>query len=168
MIQQPQQQQDGSEGPSPITIGWAEWVSLVDLGPLILKAKIDSGARTCALHTFSIEEIGTKAKPRIRFGIHPSIHSESSSTYCESDVVDKRVVRDSGGHEERRYVIYTTLRIGDVKQKVEVTLTDRENMQFRMLIGRSALAGFLIDPTRTIVLGKKGRMKKRYKLEAPA
>lgn len=168
MIQHPQGTHDRNEGPLPVSIGWAEWVSLADLGPLILKAKIDTGARTCALHTFSIEEIGTRSQRRVRFGIHPSALSASTITYCEADVIDKRVVRDSGGHEERRYVIFTTLRIGDVTQQVEVTLTDRENMQFRMLVGRSALAGFVIDPTRTVLLGKKRKMTKRYKLEDPS
>jgi hypothetical protein len=154
--------------PLPTIIGWAEWVSLVELGPMLLKAKMDSGARTCALHTFSIDEIGTVKRPRVRFGLHLHRKSTAAITFCEANVVDKRVVRDSGGHEEYRYVISTLLRIGKVLRRVEVTLTDRENMQYRMLIGRNALTGFVIDPTRTILLGKKPIMKKRYKLERPA
>lgn len=149
---------------SPVVVGWSEWVSLVDYGPMILKAKIDTGARTSALHTFSIEEVPGPTK-RIRFGVHPRQRTIKKEVYCEADVIEKRIVRDSGGHEEERYVVRVKVCIGDVRRKIDVTLTDRENMQFRMLIGRSALRGFIVDPTRRNLLGQKREMLKRYNEE---
>jgi len=152
---------------APVIVGWAEWVSLVEFGPMILRAKMDSGARTSALHTFFIEEIGPPSAPRIRFGVHPRKGTTRTEVICEADVLERRIVRDSGGHEEERYVIETAVRIGDVLQTIDVTLTDRENMRFRMLIGRSALNGLLIDPTRRNLLGRRRTMFEKYNRENP-
>ncbi len=131
-------------------IGWREWVALPALGIDRIKAKVDSGARTSALHAFAVEVDEGGTKPLVRFGVHPVQRRTEPEVWCEAPLLDRRVVRDSGGHEEERYVIETAVRIGNEIRSVEVTLTDRDNMGFRMLLGRTALRGdYLIDPGRS-------------------
>lgn len=133
------------------TIGWREWVALPGLDIPRIKAKVDTGARTSALHAFSVKtyhsDDGTE---RVRFGMHPVQDDQSTVVYCDAVVKDRRVVRDSGGHETERVVIETAVKLGDVEFLAEVTLTDRDNMLFRMLLGRTAMKGrFLVDPQRS-------------------
>jgi hypothetical protein len=136
-------------------IGWREWVSLPALGLERIKAKIDTGARTSALHAFSLKPFMEQGRPRIRFDIHPLQHDTSSQITCEADIVDKRMVTDSGGHEEERYVIATPISIAGQTWSIEITLTERENMLFRMLLGRSALRKrFMINPARSFLAAK--------------
>jgi hypothetical protein len=138
-------------------IGWREWVTLPELGIDAIKAKVDTGARTSALHAFHVEEIGTSdGLPVIRFGVHPVQRDARREIWCESPVVDVRTVRDSGGHEERRYVIRTRLEVGDFVKSIELTLTDRDNMGFRMLIGRTAVRSrFVVNPGRSYLVGPR-------------
>lgn len=134
-------------------IGWREWVCLPDLGVDKIKAKIDTGARTSALHAFSLEPYEENSKPMISFNIHPIQHDNLQIITCSAEIVDRRLVTDSGGHEELRYVIVTNLRIGGQTWPIEITLTERENMLFRMLLGRSALRKrFIINPARSFIL----------------
>lgn len=142
------------DGRELTTIGWREWVGLPELGLPAVKAKIDTGAKTSALHAFSLETYREKGCIYVRFGIHPLQHREDVAVTCEAEVVDERVVRDSGGHEEMRYVIATPLKIGDTAWPIEITLTDRENMLFRLLLGRSALRTLNVDPDSSYLLGK--------------
>jgi hypothetical protein len=136
-------------------IGWREWVALPELGIAAIKAKMDTGARTSALHTFCIEPFETNGQTRVRFGIHPQMKRQDIEIFCVADVVDQRLVRDSGGHEEKRYVIRTLLRFAGDQWPIEITLTDRDPMQFRMLLGRTALRHRLIvDPSRSYCTGK--------------
>lgn len=140
----------------PITkhpvIGWREWVALPELGISKIKAKVDTGARTSALHAFSIEPFIDNGKSRIRFDIHPLQHNTDQVITCTADVIDKRLVTDSGGHTEARYVIQTPIIIAGQKWAIEITLTERENMLFRMLLGRSALRKrFIVNPARSFV-----------------
>ncbi len=136
-------------------VGWREWVSLPGLGIEKIKAKIDTGARTSALHAFSLQPFTDDGKEKIRFDIHPLQHNTEKVITCVADVVDKRMVTDSGGHEEERFVIETPITIAGQTWLIEITLTERENMLFRMLLGRSALRKhFIVNPARSFVTTK--------------
>lgn len=138
-----------------LTIGWREWVSLPELGLPWLKAKIDTGARTSCLHAFSVEPFTRNHEQWIRFGIHPYQDDSETEVYCESKVVDERIVTDSGGHQEQRYVISTQLLLGTRQWPIEITLTNRDNMRFRMLLGRTAMQQQVtIDPDASFLMGK--------------
>ncbi|MFW6093513.1 MAG: ATP-dependent zinc protease [Pseudomonadota bacterium] len=132
------------------TLGWREWAALPEFGIDRLKVKVDTGARTSALHTFAVEPFERGSAPWVRFWVHPLQRSDVVQIRCEAPVQDRRVVRDSGGHEELRYVIATDVTLGSRRRRVEVTLTDRDSMGFRMLLGRTALRGrYLVDPGRS-------------------
>ncbi len=152
------------------TLGWREWLSLPELGISAVKAKIDTGARTSTLHAFFLEPFEEEGRQRVRFRIHPLQKRTDIELTCVADVVDKRLVSDSGGHREMRYVIRSQILVGTTVLDAELTLTDRDTMQFRMLLGRTALAGnFLVDPDRSYLAGPKPqniyglKMKRRKK-----
>lgn len=137
------------------TLGWREWVALPELGIPGVKAKLDTGARTSALHAYFVEPFEENGVAKVRFGIHPLRRRPEIEQICVADVKDRRMVSDSGGHREKRYVIETTIRMKDRSWRAEITLTDREGMLFRMLLGRTALAGrFSVDPARSYVAGR--------------
>jgi len=145
----------GNDTNGKTVIGWREWVALPELGIAAIKAKMDTGARTSALHTFCIEPFEADGQSRVRFGIHPQMKRQNIEIFCVADLVDQRLVRDSGGHEEERYVIRTLLRFAGEQWPIEITLTDRDPMQFRMLLGRTALRPrLIIDPSRSYRMGK--------------
>ena len=148
-----------------LILGWREWVELPALGLPPIKAKVDTGARTSALHAFALTPFVENDVQRIRFSIHPRQRNDDVVT-CIADVVDQRTVRDSGGHEEERWVIESALMIGAHRWLIEMTLTSRDDMQFRMLIGRTAIKGrALVNPSSSYLIGKKPR-KKRPKPKA--
>lgn len=133
-------------------IGWREWVALPEIGIDKIKAKIDTGARTSALHAFALQPFTEGNQRKIRFDIHPLQHNTMKIVTCIADVVDKRLVSDSGGHIEERFVIQTLITIAQQTWPIEITLTERENMLFRMLLGRSALRRrFIVNPARSYV-----------------
>ncbi|WP_438951059.1 ATP-dependent zinc protease family protein [Porticoccus sp.] len=135
-------------------IGWREWLSLPDLGIARIKAKIDTGARTSCLHAHHLEPFTEQGSPWVRIWVHPRQNS-NHSICCAAPIVDERVVTDSGGHRERRIVIQTTVVLGTKTVPIEMTLTNRDTMKFRMLLGRSALAGqFIVDPQTSYLAGK--------------
>ncbi|MCF8091083.1 MAG: ATP-dependent zinc protease [Desulfotignum sp.] len=137
-------------------IGWKEWLSLPDLGIPAIKAKIDTGARTSALHTFSLETFTQDSRPMVRFGIHPLQKRRDIALFCEAPVVDRRRVKDSGGHSEMRYVIASSVVLGNMHWLIQITLTNRDAMMFRMLLGRTALENkVLVDPGRSYAAGRK-------------
>ena len=145
----------------PMVIGWREWVGFPDLGIPQIKAKVDTGARTSCLHAFLVQPFERDGAPWIRFDIHPNQRSNTEVLSCEAPVLEQRLVRDSGGHEELRYVIETTVSIGERMHTVEVTLTDRDSMKFRVLLGRTAMAGqYIVNPDRSYLKGKKKRAAK--------
>ena len=136
--------------PSPLILGWQEWIALPDLALPALKAKIDTGARTSALHTLSVERYGTSKRPMVRFRVRPSPQRASLEIEASAAVIDQREVRSSNGERELRYVIATRLRLGGREWPIEVTLPNRERMTYRMLLGRQAIQpDMLVDPGAT-------------------
>ena len=149
------------ENPDLITLGWREWVRLPELGIDAIKVKVDTGARTSAIHAFELETFTQNDKERVEFRIHPLQKDDATIVACVADVVDKRVVTDSGGHKEERIVISTTLEIGKYSWPIEATLTARDNMMFRMLLGRTAIKHRAqVNPARSYLVGKRKRTKK--------
>lgn len=143
-------------------LGWREWIGFPELGIAQIKAKVDTGARTSCLHAFLVEPFSKDDTSWVRFDIHPDNHDTREVIRCQAPVKDRRVVRDSGGHEELRYVIETEILIGGIAHRVEVTLTDRDTMKFRVLLGRTAIQGhYVVDPGRSYLRGKRRRKATR-------
>ncbi len=136
-------------------IGWREWLALPELQVPAIKAKIDTGARTSALHAFFVEPFTKDGRQMVRFGVHPLQKRLDVEIFCEAPVKDFREVSDSGGHREMRYVIETTILIGDLPRQIEMTLTNRDNMKFRMLLGRTAMEGLQVIPDQSYITGRK-------------
>ena len=125
-----------------LELGWEEWIALPKLGLPAIKAKVDTGAKTSALHAFSVEPFGPSSKPKVRFGIHPIPERPEFEVYCSADVLDRRDVTSSNGETERRWTIETDIQIGEQTWPIFLTLSDRAGMSFHMLLGRQALESF--------------------------
>lgn len=133
-------------------LGWEEWLALPELGLPAIKAKVDTGARTSALHAFAIETFGPANQPRVRFGVHPIPGRDDIAITCTADVVDRRDVTSSNGETESRYVIRTPVRMGDRTWAIEITLANREQLTYRMLLGRSAIGeDMIVDPASSFL-----------------
>ena len=136
--------------PPRTLVGWREWAGLPDLGVAMVKAKVDTGARTSALHAWNIRSFERDAAPWVAFEVHPFQNDKVTRIICEARVHDRRLVRSSTGHAQERFVIRTTLALGDGAWPIELTLARRDEMGFRMLIGRSALRRrAIVDPARS-------------------
>lgn len=143
------------KAPRP-TLGWREWVTLPDLGIEALKAKIDTGALTSSLHAFDVKPFKRSGTAMVRFKVHPVQRNRKIVTAAEAPLLDWRAVRSSSGHQDLRPVIETTLCVGDDQWPIEVTLTRRDQLGFRMLLGRRALRRrVLIDPGRSFLRGRR-------------
>jgi len=122
-----------------LTLGWEEWVGLPDLSLPAIKAKVDTGARTSALHAVAIEPFGSEDNPQVRFIMHPDPSDPTIEVVCSAKVIDRRLVTSSNGEAESRYVIESAIQIDDQIWPIHLTLTNRETMVYRMLLGRSAI-----------------------------
>jgi len=147
---------DPDPPPLPL-LGWREWVRLPGFGPERIKAKVDTGARSSALHALDIDRVEGPGGPVAHFTILPQQRSRESEVRIAAPLVDRRQVRSSSGSEEVRPVVRILIEIGGIRWPVEVTLTRRDRMGFRMLLGRTAIRGrFLVDPARSFIQGGSG------------
>jgi hypothetical protein len=155
-----------SRRPETTTLGWREWIALPDWGIEHLKAKIDTGARTSSLHAFGLEWFDRGGNPWVRFEIHPLQRSVASSTVAEAAVIATRDVKSSSGDIEHRPVVHTTLVIAGRPVVAELTLTRRDEMGFRMLVGREALRNrFVVDPGVSYLGGRPDKsIRRRHRL----
>lgn len=142
-------------GLKTLILGRREWVALPALGLLAIKAKVDTGARTSALHAESIETFGPASARRVRFLVHPLLEEPGLAVACEAALVGEREVTSSSGERECRCIIETDLRVGAREWPIELGLTNREGLVHRMLLGRQAIQpGMLVDPAQSFLLPK--------------
>ncbi|MFP5488509.1 MAG: ATP-dependent zinc protease [Acidimicrobiia bacterium] len=154
--------------PGPVA-GWREWVALPDLDVDWVKAKIDTGARSSALHAYDLTVVERDGVEHVSFEVHPWQRSELDARRVELPIFDRRTVRSSTGHEEDRIVVRTTIRIIGLDVDAELTLTNRDEMGFRMLVGREALRGrILVDPGRSYLGPRPMRALRRRNRAEPA
>ncbi len=148
-----------------LVIGKEEWCALPELGLPAIKARVDSGAKTSSLHAFNIQPYEHMGKEYVRFDIHPVQDNRKIVQHCKAKLVDRRHVKNSSGDKEKRHVIRTNLRMGGEVWEIEVTLTNRDSMGYRMLLGREAMERrVLIDPDDSFCLGNlpDSEVKKHY------
>lgn len=137
-------------------VGWREWVALPEFGVETIKAKMDTGARTSAIHAKHIQHFQDQGQPMVRFTVHPAQRSTRHPVSVIAEVVDERKIRSSSGHAKRRPVIVTELELAGQRWPIELTLANRSLMGFRLLLGRQALRHrFFIDPGRSFLLSPK-------------
>ncbi len=149
------------------TIGWKEWFSLNCIGLPAIKGKIDTGAKTSALYAFNVENFYIEDVEYVKFDVHPLQKNKKLVRSCVARVIDRRMVSDSGGRKEKRFVIKSDLKIGKTKTRIELTLANRDTMTFRMLLGRDAIkqAKMIVDPSKSFMQGKvkKSAVLKLYR-----
>jgi hypothetical protein len=140
-----------------VVLGWREWVALPDLGIARLRAKVDTGARSSALHVDAHWRVTERGAPWVGFRLHLGRRVQQA-VEAFAPVHDERAVVDSGGHRSRRVFLRTTLSLAGHTRVIELNLSDRRGMLFPMLLGRSALAGWCtVDPARSFLHGKPDR-----------
>lgn len=137
-----------AEKNNKLIIGWNEWCQLPTLGIPAIRAKVDTGAQTSAIHAFNIQTESIKGQTQVVFEVHPIQANDNVIIQCQAPVVDKRYIMSSNGHKERRFVIAAQLNIADKSWEVELTLSNRDPLRYRMLLGREAMKGrVLINPS---------------------
>ncbi|GJM25579.1 MAG: hypothetical protein DHS20C16_19940 [Phycisphaerae bacterium] len=145
-------------------IGWREWVEMPDLGIKRVKAKIDTGARSSSLHAFDIKTVDRKGRTFVNFRVHPLQRNSKETIECQAEVLEYRLIRSSTGHAQKRPVIVTEICVLGETWPVEVTLANRDDMGFRMLLGREAVRGrFMVDCGKSFYGGQPPREKKKGK-----
>lgn len=150
-----------AKAPLPM-IGWREWISFPDFGIEAVKAKIDTGARTSSIHALHIEHFRRHGAEWVRFQIHPLQRDSRTTVDIEAELLERRRITSSTGHASLRPVVVTTARLFDIQWEIELTLTSRDEMGFRMLLGREAVRSrFVIDPAKSFLAGKRSPRKKR-------
>lgn len=138
-----------------LTIGWREWIALPNLNIHKMQCKVDTGAKTSALHAPIVDRFVEDGVDKVRFLVHPKQRSVEYEIECVAPVIDEREVKDSSGNPENRIVISTQLVLGSHRWVADVTLTTRDTMVFRMLLGRSAMMDrFLVNPAASFLMGK--------------
>lgn len=153
----------GKSSQPTFLIGWQEWCALPELNIPAIRAKIDTGARTSALHAYDLQYYKRRQQEFVQFNIHPLQRNDQVNIACKARVIDQRTVTNSGGHKEKRYVILTPVTLAGITWDIEITLTNRDPMLFRMLLGRVALQSHvLINPNKKLLTG---RLRKRELLE---
>lgn len=139
-------------------------MSFPELGVIGIRSKVDTGARTSALHAINVRDFEVDGAPWVRFAVQCEHKSKTKEVTVELPLIERRPVRDSGGREEVRPVVVTAVEMGGERWRIELTLTRRDDMEFNMLLGRRAVQGrFLIDPKRVYVLGEPGTSETRKK-----
>ena len=153
--------------PKKIIIGWKEWFAFNELGLPAIKGKIDTGAKTSSLHAFNIKTFMRDGKEFVKFQIHPLQKNQKITRVCIAPIIDHRFVSDSSGKKEKRYVIESLLTIGEITLNIEITLSNRDTMAFRMLLGREAIkkSNMIVDVSKSFAQGKIKRslVLKQYK-----
>lgn len=143
-----------------IVVGSVEWCAFPGLGIPVIKARVDSGAKTSSIHAFNIQAFSRSGKPWVSFEVHPLQNNRRTVVRCEAPIEDRRAVKSSSGNSEKRYVIRTPLVLDDKEWMVEVTLANRDSMGHRMLLGREAMSGrLLVDPADSYCLGEKNKQE---------
>ena len=133
-------------------VGWRERIALPELGIPTVVAKIDTGARTSCLHAFYVTPFEDNGEQWVRFGIHPHQHDTDTEITCAARIQDERMISDSGGHKEMRYIISTLISLGEKQWPIELSLTNRDTMRFRMLLGRTAMGNIIVYPKKSFML----------------
>ena len=151
-----------------LLIGRNEWCQLPDLQIPVIKAKIDTGAKTSAIHAFNIRPVTENQQTWVLFDIYPLQGNTNPRLTCRAPVVDVRAIMSSNGHKEHRYIVKTNLQLADKVWQVELSLSNRDPLRFRLLLGREALKNFvLIDPNLSCHLGdfKKSELSALYSID---
>lgn len=151
----------------PLILGWREWASLPEINIPLIKAKIDTGAKTSSLHAFDLKIEQKNNQIYAKFLIYPLQNNRSVAVPVKAKVIDQRLVKSSNGQTEMRPVIRSLIKIGEYKWEIDITLTNRDIMKHRFLLGRSAMSGFQIEPDRSYLHGKmvKKRILAAYESE---
>ena len=145
-----------------LIVGWREWAGLPHLGVEMIKVKIDTGAKTASLHAFDLMPFTYMGEDWIQFDIHPLQDNDTIIHRCTAPIIDYRWITSSTGHSQQRYIIRTTLTIGDFSSSVAISLAKRDEMGFRMLIGRDALGDhILVNPSHSFLLTRRTPLTKK-------
>ena len=160
---------DGEASGSEVVLGWREWISFPEWGIEAMKAKIDTGARTSAIHAADIETFERDGADWVSFTAHPWQRNDDDARRVEALVIDERDVTSSSGTTSRRIVVRVTIDLAGEPHEVELTLTRRDDMGFRMLLGREAMRGrYLVDPSRSYLTGRPSARIRNRNRRRPA